>query len=178
MDLLSFPLNTILIQSYHSTFISNVVCCSYDSRVLSSGVLDPLELSVISGVSCRGGLPFISEDNSVSSSLDEAGNFHKDKRNDLSSPKFGLSSSNRMTSTSLVSSTGVYLSFLRRVVDFYKPLICAQASHGVPTTAGSRSGSKYSDCPRPLPSLSYPLTRVQNDLGFLYFPFFYCQIFK
>lgn len=39
------------------------------SFVLSSGVLDPLELSVISGASCREGLPFISEDTSGGSLL-------------------------------------------------------------------------------------------------------------
>ncbi|KAH6765593.1 hypothetical protein C2S52_016576 [Perilla frutescens var. hirtella] len=75
------------------------------------GVLDPLELSAMSDVSCRGGLPFLSEDTPVSSSQDE--DFHKD--NDLSSAKLDLSSSNRMTSTSL-------------------------ASHKVLTNAGSKSG--------------------------------------
>lgn len=77
--------------------------------VLSTGVLDPLELSAISGASCRGGLPFISEDTPVGSGQDE--DFRKDKENDLSSPKLNLSSSNRMTSTSLVSLSGSCFSF-------------------------------------------------------------------
>ncbi|KAL1558109.1 hypothetical protein AAHA92_08611 [Salvia divinorum] len=63
------------------------------------GVLDPLELSAISGVSCRAGLPFISEDTPVSSSQDE--DFRKYKENYQSSPMLDLSSSNRTTLNSL-----------------------------------------------------------------------------
>ncbi|XP_057781715.1 uncharacterized protein LOC131000006 isoform X2 [Salvia miltiorrhiza] len=91
------------------------------------GVLDPLELSAISGVSCRGGLPFIIEDTPVSSGQDE--DFRKYKENNQSSPMLDFSSSKHMTSTSL-------------------------ALQKVPTSAGSKLGSKCYDYPRPLPSPS------------------------
>lgn len=74
-----------------------------------SGVLDPQELSAISGVSCRGGLPLISEDTPGSSGQDY--DFLEYKENGQSSPMLDFSSSNRMTSTSLVSYTRSCFSF-------------------------------------------------------------------
>ncbi|XP_041989304.1 uncharacterized protein LOC121740749 [Salvia splendens] len=91
------------------------------------GVLDPLELSAISGVSCRAGLPFISEGTPVSSGQDE--DFRKYKENYQSSPMLDFSSSNRTTSTSL-------------------------ALQKFSTNSSIKLRSKYIDCPRPLPSPS------------------------
>ncbi|KAK6144501.1 hypothetical protein DH2020_021321 [Rehmannia glutinosa] len=118
------------------------------------GVLDPLELSVISGASCKEGLPFINGDTPGSPQLpikpvdlqnleknllkemqDE--DLGKDRKKDWSSPKLDSSSSNFMTSTSLTS-------------------------HKLPTHLGSKSGSRCGDCPRPLPSSSYPLIYIKK----------------
>ncbi|KAI3461473.1 hypothetical protein Pfo_018136 [Paulownia fortunei] len=110
------------------------------------GVLDPLELSVISGASCREGLPFINEDTSGCSQLPikpidlqklentllkelQEEDLGKERKKDWSSPELHSFSSSFMTSTS-------------------------QTSHRVPTRVGSKSGSRCGDCPRPLPSSS------------------------
>ncbi|XP_041993621.1 uncharacterized protein LOC121744207 [Salvia splendens] len=94
---------------------------------IEEGVLDPLELSAISGASCRAGLPFISEGTPISSGQDE--NLRKYKENYQSSPMLDFSSSNHTTSTSL-------------------------ALQKLSTNSGIKLRSKYIDCPRPIPSPS------------------------
>ncbi|KAL6563598.1 hypothetical protein OROGR_002557 [Orobanche gracilis] len=117
------------------------------------GVLDPVELSVISGAFCTEGLPFINGDTTGRPQLPIKPLATKKIENDLlkemqdedvskdgnqhwSSPKLDSSSSTTVTSTSLTS-------------------------HKFPTHLGNRSGSRCGDCPRPLPSASssssYPL---------------------
>ncbi|XP_011089856.1 uncharacterized protein LOC105170683 [Sesamum indicum] len=110
------------------------------------GVLDPLELSVITGASCREVLPFTDEDTPGRSQVPvkrkdvqnlkknllnnlQTKDFDKDQKKDWSSPKFDSSSSNFMTSTSLTSDK-------------------------VPTGLGSKSRPGCADCPRPLPPSS------------------------
>ncbi|KAL6577263.1 hypothetical protein OROMI_011539 [Orobanche minor] len=123
------------------------------------GVLDPVELSVISGASCTEGLPFINGDTLGSPQLpikpldtqklekdllkemqDE--DVCKDGNKHWSSPKIDSSSSTTVTSTSLTS-------------------------HKFPKHLGNRSGPRCGDCPRPLPSSSsssssYPLVVMQS----------------
>ncbi|KAK4408542.1 hypothetical protein Sango_0435200 [Sesamum angolense] len=113
------------------------------------GVLDPLELSVITGASCREALPFTDEDTPGGSQVPikrkdvqnlknnllnklQTKDFDKDQKKDWSSPKFDSSSSNFMASTFLTSDK-------------------------VPTGLGSKSRPGCADCPRPLPPSSYPL---------------------
>ncbi|PIN02906.1 hypothetical protein CDL12_16700 [Handroanthus impetiginosus] len=113
------------------------------------GVLDPLELSVISGASCGEGVPFINEDIPNGSHLSfkpislqkiknnhlkelEDEDFGKDRKKDWSSAKLSSSSSNFITSIPL-------------------------ASRKDPTRIGGKSGPRCGDCPRPLPLSSYPL---------------------
>ncbi|KAK4441142.1 hypothetical protein Salat_0449100 [Sesamum alatum] len=102
------------------------------------GVLDPLELSVITGASCREALPFIDEDSPGGSQVPikredvqklksnllnklQNTDFDKDGKKDWSSSKLDSSSSNFMRSTSL-------------------------ASDKVPTGLGSKSRSGCADC--------------------------------
>ncbi|KAG8371381.1 hypothetical protein BUALT_Bualt13G0081900 [Buddleja alternifolia] len=98
------------------------------------GVLDPLELSLISGASCGEGLPFISEDtpaknNPLEGLLDE--DLGRDRRKNFLSSNSDSSSSEPVISTS-------------------------PSSHKVSARAGSKSRSRCGDCPRPLPTSSYP----------------------
>ncbi|KAL8029856.1 hypothetical protein ABFX02_14G250300 [Erythranthe guttata] len=112
------------------------------------GVLDPLELSLITGASCREGLSFIDEDtgggsllpmkleNDIVKELQEE-DLSKDRKKDLSSSKLDSSSSNSTTSTSLTPNK-------------------------VPTRGGTKPGSRFSDCPRPLPSSSLKRPAMVN----------------
>lgn len=158
----------------------------YGCLVLYSGVLDPVELSVISGASCTEGLPFINGDTTCSPQLpikpldtqktekdllkemqDE--DVCKDGNKHWSTPKIDSSSSKTVTSTSLVS---FHFSFPYRMGVVWELLIFLmlmifQTSHKFPTHLGNRPGSRCGDCPRPLPSSSssssYPLVVMQSE---------------
>ncbi|KAL6499817.1 hypothetical protein OROGR_027727 [Orobanche gracilis] len=128
---------------------------AWDKAIFTEeGVLDPVELSVVSGASCTEGLPFIGdttgslqlpikpldtqkiEKDLLKEMQDE--DVYKDGNRHWSSPKINSSSSTTLTSTSLTS-------------------------HKFPKHLGNRSGSRCGDCSRHLPSSfsssssSYPL---------------------
>ncbi|KAL3829146.1 hypothetical protein ACJIZ3_017948 [Penstemon smallii] len=113
------------------------------------GVLDPLELSIISGASCREGLPVINEDTPCSSQLTT-------KSTDRQKPKYNL----------LKEFRDEHLGKDRR-----KPILSSKLdssssnimnSNKVSTWVGSKSGSGSSGCPIPLPPASYPLPANVN----------------
>ncbi|CAA0816852.1 Unknown protein [Striga hermonthica] len=110
------------------------------------GVLDPVELSVISGTSCRERSPFINGGTHGSPQIPKK--LEKDLLKEMQDEQSGRDGSRGWSSPKIDSASS-------------KKLMLTSASRKLSTHLGKKSGSRCGDCPRPLPSSSYPLFILQ-----------------
>ncbi|GER55167.1 NAD(P)-binding Rossmann-fold superfamily protein [Striga asiatica] len=112
------------------------------------GVLDPVELSVISGTSCRERSPFINGGTHGSPQIPKK--LEKDLLKEMQDEQSGRDGSRGWSSPKIDSASS-------------KKLMLPSASRKLTTYLGKKSGSRCGDCPRPLPSSSYPLFILQSE---------------